>query len=222
MLNAFLRASYQITDKTIRRYLVISIVFTICMFSILWICVGYVLSNSAVLGYHWLDGILDFVGGFATIVISLLFFPLIASAFISFFLDDIANAVEIKYYPSLLPKRASSFTETLKNSASFLIIFICLNIVLIPLIFFPIIFPFIFYCVNGYLVGRETFELVASRRLNSEKIKMFLKTKRYSITVAGAIIAFLMTLPFVNLIAPVIGTAAMVHLFHSWNKKFNV
>ena len=39
--------------------------------------------------------------------------------------------------------------------------------------------------------------------------------------IAGVIITFMMTLPFVNLIAPVIAVAAMVYLVDGWNKTFS-
>jgi uncharacterized protein involved in cysteine biosynthesis len=40
------------------------------------------------------------------------------------------------------------------------------------------------------------------------------RTHRLTVLAAGVIIAGLFTLPVVNLAAPVIGTAAMVHVFH--------
>jgi uncharacterized protein involved in cysteine biosynthesis len=36
---------------------------------------------------------------------------------------------------------------------------------------------------------------------------------------AGLVTAFLLTVPFVNLVAPIIGTAAMVHLFEAWRAR---
>ena len=44
------------------------------------------------------------------------------------------------------------------------------------------------------------------------------KTNGFRVFVAGAFLAFLLTIPVVNLLAPVVGTAAMVHLFQTWRK----
>ena len=37
---------------------------------------------------------------------------------------------------------------------------------------------------------------------------------------AGVVIVFMMTIPIVNLIAPLIATAAMVHLVENWRNRF--
>ncbi len=35
---------------------------------------------------------------------------------------------------------------------------------------------------------------------------------------AGALVAVFLTIPVVNLVAPVVATAAMVHLFEAWRR----
>ena len=80
----------------------------------------------------------------------------------------------------------------------------------------PPVFPFVFYAVNGYLLGREYFEVVALRRHAAGGGHASLRRRhRGQLFLAGVIIAFLLTLPLINLIAPVIATAVMVHLYHS-------
>ena len=76
----------------------------------------------------------------------------------------------------------------------------------------------IYYTLNGYLIGREFFELVAHRRLlPAEAVKLRQKVK-FQLFLSGLIITFLMTLPIVNLIAPVIAVSVMVYLVDDWNK----
>ncbi len=45
------------------------------------------------------------------------------------------------------------------------------------------------------------------------------KAHRGTLFLSGVVIAFLMTVPVVNLLAPVIATAAMVHLFEAWRPR---
>ena len=72
---------------------------------------------------------------------------------------------------------------------------------------------FVFLGPSGYLFGREYFEVVALRRL--DRTAAWTTRRRYAgrIFLAGAAIAGMFLVPFVNLVAPVVATAFMVHLF---------
>ena len=48
--------------------------------------------------------------------------------------------------------------------------------------------------------------------------KRLRRARSGSVFIAGGIVAFLLTVPVVNLIAPVIGAAAMVHLVERWRR----
>ncbi len=67
--------------------------------------------------------------------------------------------------------------------------------------------------VNGYLLGRDYFEIVAVRRLAPEDVVSLRKSYRSRLFWAGVLIAFLFTIPLVNLITPIVATAFMVHVF---------
>jgi uncharacterized protein involved in cysteine biosynthesis len=51
------------------------------------------------------------------------------------------------------------------------------------------------------------------RRMDKPAARAFAHSHRRTLWIAGAITAFLLTVPFLNMIAPVIGAAAMVHVF---------
>ena len=113
--------------------------------------------------------------------------------------------------------KSSNFFRGLLSLASFLTVAIALNILAIPvylvLLLFPPLFPVAFCGINGYLLCREYFELAAHRHMDpanawpcaTKIVGVYGRT--------GAGIAFLFTVPFVNLDAPVIAVAAMVHVF---------
>jgi uncharacterized protein involved in cysteine biosynthesis len=77
----------------------------------------------------------------------------------------------------------------------------------------------VFYALNGYLLGREYFELVALRRLDESSTRALRKAYQGSIFLSGVMIAVLTSVPLVNLAAPVIATAFMVHLFESLRRR---
>ncbi len=93
------------------------------------------------------------------------------------------------------------------------------NLVILIFLLFPPVFPFVFFGVNGYLMGREYFELVALRRLQPAEAKALRKRHQGTLFAAGVIAAFVLTVPFVNLLAPIIATAAMVHLLEGWRTR---
>ena len=93
---------------------------------------------------------------------------------------------------------------------------VVLNLVMLVFLLIPPLFPFVFYGVNGYLLGREFFELVALRRIGLEEVRNLRKAHRGRLFLAGIVIAFLFTVPGLNLVAPVIATAVMVHLFEDF------
>jgi len=71
----------------------------------------------------------------------------------------------------------------------------------------------LYYLVNGYLFGREYFELVSHRRIAPPVAKNLRRSKRGTVMLLGCAAAFGMTIPFLNLVTPIIAAAAMVHVF---------
>jgi CysZ protein len=66
--------------------------------------------------------------------------------------------------------------------------------------------------LNGYLLSREYFELVAVRHFGPKEIKAIRLENRRTLFFTGVIIAFLLSIPILNLLAPIVATAAMVHV----------
>jgi CysZ protein len=72
----------------------------------------------------------------------------------------------------------------------------------------------LFLTLNGYLFGRGYFEVVALRHLDAAAAKALRHGSGGRIFLGGVAIAGMFALPFVNLVAPVIATAFMVHVFN--------
>ncbi len=90
-----------------------------------------------------------------------LMFP-VAAMFVNLFLDRIVDAVEARHYPELAAGRPMGLAEALKGAVGFTLVVLGVN--LVAMIFYLVSGPFaplIFWAVNGYLFGREYFELVA-------------------------------------------------------------
>jgi CysZ protein len=91
---------------------------------------------------------------------------------------------------------------------------ILVNLFALPVyLLMPGINFFVFLGLNGYLFGREYFEVVALRRLDRTATGAARQRFAGRVYLGGVVIAGLFIVPLVNLVAPVIATAFMVHLF---------
>ena len=139
----------------------------------------------------------------------------VAAAFTGFFLDDVADAVEARHYPHLAKAAHVPLSEAFAESLGFLGVLIGANTVaLIAYLLFAPLAPAIFYALNGYLLGREYYRMIAVRRLGRDGAKAAFRANLSLIWLTGALMAVPLTIPLVNLLVPVIGVAAFTHLFH--------
>jgi len=216
MFDSLVKSIAQLNDSAIQKTLLLSIAAAMAVFVVLWLVIGYLLANTAFFDWGWLDTIIDLLGGLATLIVTWFLFPGIVTAVIALFLDDVAKAVEAKHYPELSPASGTTVGESVLASLRFVVMLVALNIFLLLFLIFPPVFPFVFYSVNGYLLGREYFELVSLRRLGLAQSREIRKQRQGTLFGFGVCIALLLTIPVVNLLTPIVATAAMVHLFEKW------
>lgn len=214
VLSAFSRAFSQLPDPAFRSVLLRGLAMTLVLFIALYAIADYGVGYIEVADNGWFLNALARVAAMGTfLVILLLLFPAIASFFIAWFLDDIAEAVERRYYPADPPGRSSPLGPSLAVAFRFTVILIVLNVLLLVFLIFPPIYPLVYYVVNGYLLSREYFELVSLRHNDPKTIRALRRSGSTRLVTAGIGIALLMTIPLVNLVAPLVATAVMVHLF---------
>jgi CysZ protein len=218
MFRALGLAISQLPEPGFRRILWQSLGLALAVLIGLGILIYAILVHVTNLPWGWAEHLFELASGVGVALLTWLLFPATAGLVMSFILDRAAEAVEKRHYSGLEPARRQPFLEMIVVALRFAGIVIGLNILALPLYFVPLINLFVFYVLNGYLLGREYFELVALRRLDEASAKGLRQANQGRILVSGAIIAFLLTLPIVNLAAPLIATAFMVHLFESMRK----
>jgi len=154
-----------------------------------------------------------------------MFYPSTVMVIAGFFLDRVADAVDARHYPDLGPARKQPLGEILRSAFTLLAITLIANILLLPVYVFTLFIPglnfVIFYSLNGYLLGREFFEMVAGRRMEPADAKALRKSKGFAVFGAGVVVAVMTTIPILNLAAPVIATAFMVHVFQRLRAQSN-
>ena len=162
-----------------------------------------------------IDTLLSWGSFFLMLGLSIFLMVPAASAFSGLFLEDVAQAVEERHYPNLPPVPKVRLADTLIDTANFVGLLIAVNAVALLLYAFagPFI-PVVFWAVNGLLLGREYFTLVAMRRLGRAGAKAMRARHRGQIWLAGTLMAVPLTIPLINLVIPVLGVATFTHLFH--------
>lgn len=137
----------------------------------------------------------------------------VAALFSGLFLEQVAGAVEARHYPHLPPAPGLSAYESLKDSLNFLAVLMVVN--LLALLIYPFagpLMPVVFWAVNGFLLGREYFTLVAARRLGRAEAKALRRRHSGQIWLAGALMAAPLSVPLINLVIPVLGVATFAHM----------
>lgn len=223
ILNAFFKALSQLPDPRFRRVLMLGIGLTVALLvgtyaGILWL-VQTVTADGVTIPWigqvGWVGDLLSWGSLGVMIVLSVFLMVPVASAITSLFLDDVAQAVEDVHYPHLPQVPRSDFWEGLKDTVNFLGVLLVANIAafglyaLLPFLALPI-----FFGLNGFLLGREYFQIAAMRRIGREEAKKLRCKHAGKIWIAGCLMALPLSIPLVNLVIPILGAATFTHLYH--------
>ncbi|PKU23514.1 EI24 domain-containing protein [Telmatospirillum siberiense] len=214
MITSLTRAVLQLPDPRFRRVLWASLAGTVILYILVYLAVGWGLTKLQLFGVGWADSLAEVLGGLAVFVVTLLLFPSIATLLMSFLQETIAEAVEGKYYPSLPAPRRQGWLEGLWAALRFAAVALLINMLALPAYLFLLFAGIgigLYYLVNGYLLSRDYFEMMAGRRLEPRVADALRRKHWLRLWLLGAILAFISTLPLINLLAPLISTAAMVH-----------
>ncbi len=223
IFTSFFKALAQLPDPRFRRVLLLGIGLTIALLVGSYAALLWVIQSAAEGGLSlpwigevtWLGDLLSWGSFGLMILLSIFLMVPVASAMTSLFLDDVAQAVEDVHYPSLPSVPRANFWDGLRDTVNFLGVLIVANLLafilyaLLPFFALPI-----FFALNGFLLGREYFQLAAMRRIGRAEAKILRKKHQGKIWLAGCLMALPLSIPLVNLIIPILGAATFTHLFH--------
>lgn len=214
---SFRRALAQLPDPAFRGVLVKSLVISLIVFVLLGAGLWAALLVVPTTGYTWLDWAITALSSLGSLLGLMLLFPAVMTAAIGIFLDNIAEAVERRYYADETPGRPLATLPAVGSALRFLGLVLVVNILLLPLYAILLFFPPLLYglslLVNGYLVGREYFEAVAFRYQSRAEATQLRRRRRGDVWLCGVLIVLLLTIPLVNFLVPIVATAFMVHVY---------
>lgn len=223
VLTSLLLSLRQLGDPQVLRVLGKSLVVSLLLFAVL-------------AGALWwgLDGLLAWAGlgdealaggeglrGLASLVLTLLAlwlgWRIVAMLVIQFFAEDVVRAVEQRHYPQAASAaRDLPVAQQVRVSLTAAARALVFNLLALPVALLLLVTgigpALVFWLVNALLIGRELADMVWLRHAHVHPgLHPVGKGEQF---VLGAVIAALFALPFVALLAPVLGAAAAAHLVH--------
>ncbi len=234
IIDSFMKAAAQLPDPRLRRILLIGIAGSFVIFVVLWMALWWAMTSvgwSDIWGLGWLiEWFGDFASWVGTIVFfssillaSFLLFPAVITIIVGFFLEEVVQAVEARHYPNEAAPRPQPVSEVFAITLKFALLVAGLNLLFLPVYLILFLLPplnlVLYYLLNGYLVSREYYELVALRRFDPRTARRLRRAHRGRLLMAGVILVVVMTIPIVNFITPVLATAFMVHVFQGLPRR---
>jgi len=206
------RAFAQLDDRTFVGVAIRSVAWSAGCFAALYVVVVWAVHK--LLGLHgllaWGADIISAVG--ASLLALWLFLP-IAAGIGTLYFDRIALAVERRFYPWLPPPDGASLVEQTWDGVAVACRVLALNVVALLLtVLLPGVGLILGWLIASYAIGRGLFVAVAMRRMPRAMAESLYRSRRGIVLVNGAILAAAAYFPVINLLIPVIGTAAMVHI----------
>ena len=161
----------------------------------------------------WIETTIQWLGGLALVAASIFLIPPVTSLVAGLYLDDIADKVERKNFPSDPPGRELPVAKSIWLALKFFVVVLLVNLLALLLLLIPGVNLIAFYVGNGYLLGREYFELAAMRHVSAAEAKRLRKANKTTVLTCGLIIAVLASVPFLNLVTPLFATGFMVRMY---------
>ena len=159
-LSLLLRTSRAVFDPFFLKLLLLSALMCAAGFA--------AFAGLAWLGISWLDladswwagWLFRWVGPGVAVFAGYFLFPVVFPLVTLLFLEPVAAHIERRHYPEATPGTAPSLKAELPNTLRFVALSLLINLMALPWY----LIPGVYYIVNGYLFGREYFELIALRQ----------------------------------------------------------
>jgi len=207
------RAFAQFADPGTWGVIIKAIAVTVLLFVAFFWGAQYGLAQIPEFSWGWMNDAIRILTSLG-LVVGLIFLVIPVSAIaLGFFVEDLAARVEKRWYGGTGRLRDPGIGEIAIVITRFFLSVIILNLLFLPFYFVPGINVAVFYGLNGMLVGREYFEMVALRHLTPREVKRVRKAHGFTIFSAGVVTTLALSIPIANFFAPVFGAALMVHVY---------
>ena len=216
MLSPLARAVAQLDDPVFLGVLWRSVVLSGLAFFLLgwgsaWGLVHLLPSGYQAGWWGWLAGI---AGTLAAGLLAVWLFVPVAILVATLFVERVSAAVERRWYPALPLARGAALDVQLWDGlvlGAQVVVLQLVAFVLTPLLGAGLVLGL---AVAAWAIGRGLFVAVAMRRMGRPAALALYSRRRGPVLGQGLLLALAGTVPFLNLLVPVLGVAMMVHLLH--------
>ncbi len=171
--------------------------------------------NHVVAQPGWLGWLAGAVGGVGAALLALWLFVPVALVISTLYMDRVAAAVDRRFYPDLpVPLGAPLAVQAWDGLALGAQVLVLQLLALLLAILVPGVGLVLGWLVAGWAIGRGLFMGVAMRRMGRPEALRTYAARRLSVLVQGVALALAGSVPGLNLLVPVVGTAAMVHVLN--------
>jgi CysZ protein len=234
MIDAAFKALAQLFTQPLRAVLMKAVGLALLLIIIIGIVLNRVFAALAASGATWaeqtsgfaphaawasLAWVLSIMASLGIITGALFLMPAVTAFVGSFFVDEVAEAIERDSYPAEPPGHALPVFRALIEGVKIALLALAVYLCALPFIFFAGIGVIVLFLANSYLLGREYFELAAMRFRPVQEAKALRKTNAPYIFLAGMVIAVFVSIPVVNLATPIFAMAYMVHVHKNMSGK---
>jgi CysZ protein len=206
------RAIGQLDDPVFRGVVLRSLAWAMACFVGLY--TGGVWGVHQLLALHsWLAWTADVLGSIGVALLAFWLFLPVAAGIGMLFCDRIAAAVERRFYPWLPQAESASMLEQAWDSISVTVNVLALSVAALIFAFIVPGLGFVLgWGIASYAIGRGLFVAVAMRRMPRPVAESTYFQYRGMVLAQGGVLALAAYIPLLNLLIPVLGTAAMVHI----------
>ena len=213
MLRDAVAAFEQILSPPFRRVLWKSLALSVALLLLGYLAFAKLGSGQIQTPWPWLDTWIAIALGFG-LFIGMAFLVAPVSALVAgFFLDDLAEIVERQISPDHLGRPMAN-AQAVWLATKFAALSLLVNFAALILLLVPGINVIAFLAANAYLLGREYFELAALRYRPLPEVRALRARHSSYLIICGLFVAVLVSIPGLNLLTPLFGTAFMVRLHH--------
>lgn len=212
MVSSALLALGDLLSPDFRSVLLRAVGLTLALFVALFFVVQMAITTLVLLPWPWAETMLAVGTGLVLLVAFFFLMAPVAAVFAGLFLDTIAEKVERRHYPDDRAGQAMSLADSLATSLQFAAVVLVVNVLALPLVFTGL-GAAVIVAANAYLIGREYFELAASRHMSVAEARALRRANAPSIFMAGLLPALFALVPLLNLLMPLFATSYFIHLF---------
>ena len=206
------RSLGQLNDRVFLGVVARSLIWAVVCFAALHFAVLWAIHNLFALE-GWMAWTADILGTIGASLISLWLFLPVAAAIGTLYAERIARAVERRHYPHLPPPAGAPLLDQALDGVRVGLRILGLIIVgLLLALVLPGVGLALGWVIGAYGIGRGLFVAVAMRRMSRLDAEALYRQNRGVVLAQGGAMALAAWFPLINLLIPVIGTAAMVHV----------